>query len=62
MSVTAIFIFYNLFPLCVNNNAINVHFLGLNMIMALKIAEKTLASLGPFSTILWAIIMLIPRK
>ena len=25
--------------LCVNNNAINVHFLGLNIIMALKIAD-----------------------
>ena len=27
----------------------------LNMIMALEIAEKALASLGAFSTILWAI-------
>ena len=46
----------------VNFNVINVHFLGLNMIMALEIAEKALASLGAFATILRAIIMLIPQK
>ena len=46
----------------VNINVIKVHFLGLNMIMALKIAEKALATLGAFSTILRAIIMLNPRK
>ena len=46
----------------VNFNVIKVHCLGLNMIMALKIAEKALASLGAFSTILRAIIMLNPQK
>ena len=46
----------------VNFNVIKVHCLGLNMIMALKIAEKALASLGTFSTILRAIIMLNPQK
>ena len=46
----------------VNFNVIKVHCLGLNMIMALKIAEKALASFEPFSTILRAIIMLNPQK
>ena len=45
-----------------NYNVINVQFIGLNMIMALKIAEKALAALGAFSTILRAIIMLIPQN
>ena len=46
----------------VNINVIKVHFLGLNMIMALKKAEKALITLGALSTILRAIIMLNPRK
>ena len=37
-------------------------FLGLNMIKALKIAGNALASLGPFPTILRALIMLIPQN
>ena len=49
-------------PPCVNNNAINVQFFGLNEINALKIAGNALASLGPFPTILRALISLIPQN
>ena len=49
-------------PLGVRNNAINVQFFGLNEINALKIAGNAFAALGPFPTILRALISLIPKN
>ena len=46
----------------VNINVINVPFFGIIDINALKIAEKALAALGAFSTILRALISIIPQN